>query len=370
MEKSVTLLARYDEACDYNFQDSKSSPGKVTGHFTQVVWKPTKEFGIGYATGVDKHDPDMKCVYVVARYKPAGNILGRFSASVRGRASGMDSTCSKKGNKLASWPDKGLGVNPSQEKQSEVVNSTGERVSSNVFPEQRLTKLYDSDDAMNMVGTDEAEDPQEKQFRLTEQTAEQYESDAENIGEPADVLHGDDKGVPLKQEFTPQAKITKLYDFNGNNMEVPSDAANEMLGGPTNGQGVISKQDPSVFEPEIDSSRNIEDMPLAQDTISASSVPSDTFRLTPSSDMSPGMFSKEDTATVKAPSATGASTSQTPPATSGKPSTASSGTPVVPLPSATVTKSATPVKAAKEECKECIVFITNNLLYCVSYIML
>nr|XP_023693772.1 uncharacterized protein LOC111857308 [Paramormyrops kingsleyae] len=56
----------YSEIKDYDF----SEPGyqKKTGHFTQVVWKDSQEMGIGLAT-----DGKGK-VFVVARYRPAGNI--------------------------------------------------------------------------------------------------------------------------------------------------------------------------------------------------------------------------------------------------------------------------------------------------------
>ena len=46
------------------------------GHFTQVVWKGSKEVGIGKAFGNDGR------VFVVANYYPAGNILGKFKDNV------------------------------------------------------------------------------------------------------------------------------------------------------------------------------------------------------------------------------------------------------------------------------------------------
>uniref|UniRef100_H3AC98 GLI pathosis related 2 n=1 Tax=Latimeria chalumnae TaxID=7897 RepID=H3AC98_LATCH len=58
--------AWYREIKDYNF----SVPGyqKNTGHFTQMVWRESKEVGIGKAS-------DGKGMFVVvAQYKPAGNI--------------------------------------------------------------------------------------------------------------------------------------------------------------------------------------------------------------------------------------------------------------------------------------------------------
>ncbi|CAL8250278.1 unnamed protein product [Boreogadus saida] len=55
----------YGEVKDYEY----NSPGFKgnTGHFTQVVWKETTEVGVGLAT-------DGKSVFVVAQYRPAGNM--------------------------------------------------------------------------------------------------------------------------------------------------------------------------------------------------------------------------------------------------------------------------------------------------------
>lgn len=49
------------------------------GHFTQVVWKGTKELGVGLAT--DGHK-----IYVVAQYRPPGNMNmpGHFADNVLG----------------------------------------------------------------------------------------------------------------------------------------------------------------------------------------------------------------------------------------------------------------------------------------------
>ncbi|XP_059909969.1 Golgi-associated plant pathogenesis-related protein 1-like [Gadus macrocephalus] len=57
----------YGEVKDYEY----NSPGykDTTGHFTQVVWKETTEVGVGLAT-------DGKRVFVVAQYRPVGNMKG------------------------------------------------------------------------------------------------------------------------------------------------------------------------------------------------------------------------------------------------------------------------------------------------------
>jgi len=48
----------------------------TAGHFTQVVWKSTKEMGIGKAVAANGW------VFVVASYRPAGNMMGAFAANV------------------------------------------------------------------------------------------------------------------------------------------------------------------------------------------------------------------------------------------------------------------------------------------------
>ncbi|XP_072570790.1 uncharacterized protein [Paramormyrops kingsleyae] len=78
----------YSEIKDYDF--SKSGHQKNTGHFTQVVWKDSQEMGIGMAT-----DGKGK-VFVVAQYRPAGNITnaGYYERNVlppqRGKVSESD----------------------------------------------------------------------------------------------------------------------------------------------------------------------------------------------------------------------------------------------------------------------------------------
>lgn len=79
----------YASASGYDFQRPGFEP--VTGHFTQVVWKDSKVLGIGKAEG-ERHG--LKCTYVVARYKPAGNFIGQFSENV-GKGSFQKSSCDK-----------------------------------------------------------------------------------------------------------------------------------------------------------------------------------------------------------------------------------------------------------------------------------
>ncbi|KAJ7382803.1 Golgi-associated plant pathoproteinsis- protein 1 [Desmophyllum pertusum] len=64
----------YDEIKDYKFKNPGNFAG--TGHFTQVVWAGSLEMGVGKAgegTGAQ---------YVVARYSPAGNVMGQYQENV------------------------------------------------------------------------------------------------------------------------------------------------------------------------------------------------------------------------------------------------------------------------------------------------
>ncbi len=49
----------------------------ISGHFSQVVWKNTKQAGFGVAKTADGHS-----IYVVGQYKPAGNYVGQWGAQV------------------------------------------------------------------------------------------------------------------------------------------------------------------------------------------------------------------------------------------------------------------------------------------------
>ena len=48
----------------------------ISGHFTQVVWKGSEEMGIGKAQSKEGS------WYVVANYRPPGNMMGDFEKNV------------------------------------------------------------------------------------------------------------------------------------------------------------------------------------------------------------------------------------------------------------------------------------------------
>lgn len=64
----------YNEIQQYNFNRPGFSSG--TGHFTQVVWKGSKQVGFGYAQARDGY------YYGVANYYPAGNYMNEFQTNV------------------------------------------------------------------------------------------------------------------------------------------------------------------------------------------------------------------------------------------------------------------------------------------------
>jgi len=64
----------YSEVKNYNF---RSNSGSKTGHFTQVVWKDSREVGVGRAT-----TRDGKTCIVVANFYPAGNYRGQNAENV------------------------------------------------------------------------------------------------------------------------------------------------------------------------------------------------------------------------------------------------------------------------------------------------
>lgn len=58
------------EKSDYDYAYNRCSPGKVCGHYTQLVWKSTREVGCGVAV-CNNNEQIWVC-----RYTPAGNWVG------------------------------------------------------------------------------------------------------------------------------------------------------------------------------------------------------------------------------------------------------------------------------------------------------
>lgn len=77
----------YEEIKDYNFETPAFNA--KCGHFTQTIWRGTKEFGVA------KSIADDGSQYVVARYNPPGNVLGEFKDSIR-RSRGQKTSVRKR----------------------------------------------------------------------------------------------------------------------------------------------------------------------------------------------------------------------------------------------------------------------------------
>lgn len=80
----------YEEINKYRFNNPGFSSG--TGHFTQLVWAGSQEVGVAKAAS------PSGAQYVVARYLPAGNVIGAFPANVKPRGSKV-SKAAKAGGK-------------------------------------------------------------------------------------------------------------------------------------------------------------------------------------------------------------------------------------------------------------------------------
>lgn len=59
------------EAKDYRYSTNSCTPGKMCGHYTQVVWRTTREVGCASVLCSDQ------AIYIICSYNPPGNWIGR-----------------------------------------------------------------------------------------------------------------------------------------------------------------------------------------------------------------------------------------------------------------------------------------------------
>lgn len=64
----------YSEGVNHVF--GKEPATLKTGHFTQIVWRDSREFGVGIAKNRSGQ------IFVVANYDPPGNFIGSFTENV------------------------------------------------------------------------------------------------------------------------------------------------------------------------------------------------------------------------------------------------------------------------------------------------
>jgi len=74
-----STLKWYEEIKNWSYETSASTGG-VTGHFTQVVWKNSKQLNCGYATYTT--DSALNAYMAVCQYYPPGNYANKYPANV------------------------------------------------------------------------------------------------------------------------------------------------------------------------------------------------------------------------------------------------------------------------------------------------
>ena len=77
--KKFYTSSRYNEGCQRIYDYDREDGTQGADDFTQMLWKGTKKFGIGFSM-VDNEG--VQCTYVVARYRPTGNVVGAFRDNV------------------------------------------------------------------------------------------------------------------------------------------------------------------------------------------------------------------------------------------------------------------------------------------------
>jgi len=71
LEGAEPVTSWYDECQGYNY--NREPVDMETGHFTQLVWSTTTHLGVGVT-----QSPKTGKFYVVMKYSPPGNIIGRY----------------------------------------------------------------------------------------------------------------------------------------------------------------------------------------------------------------------------------------------------------------------------------------------------
>ncbi|KAL0963077.1 hypothetical protein UPYG_G00349370 [Umbra pygmaea] len=75
---SGALLAWVDEVKDYNYQSNVCQPGKICGHYTQVVWATSYKVGCAVQmcpNGIEDFSNNAGAIFV-CNYATAGNYVG------------------------------------------------------------------------------------------------------------------------------------------------------------------------------------------------------------------------------------------------------------------------------------------------------
>lgn len=76
---AAVITSWADEAANYTHDTNTCATGKVCGHYTQVVWRASKQLGCGKATCVanSPFGGGGTWYFWVCDYAPPGNYLGQ-----------------------------------------------------------------------------------------------------------------------------------------------------------------------------------------------------------------------------------------------------------------------------------------------------
>jgi len=84
------IFSRYNEVCQDGVVLGGDELQSGTESFAQLVWKDTQKVGIAYATGKKK---DQTCHYVVAVFRPPGNVENFYAENVLKGSFNLEKYC-------------------------------------------------------------------------------------------------------------------------------------------------------------------------------------------------------------------------------------------------------------------------------------
>jgi uncharacterized protein YkwD len=73
------VAAWMSEKSGYDLAKKESMSGRITGHFTQVIWKSTTKLGVGFAA---IQEGTSLYYAFVCNYHPAGNVIGQHAENI------------------------------------------------------------------------------------------------------------------------------------------------------------------------------------------------------------------------------------------------------------------------------------------------
>ncbi len=71
VDPAIVVEAWESEVVDYDYPTNSCAPGKMCGHYTQIVWESTERVGCAFRTCSEDGSQVWVC-----NYYPAGNIVG------------------------------------------------------------------------------------------------------------------------------------------------------------------------------------------------------------------------------------------------------------------------------------------------------